>query len=245
MIKSSNPALWENIFSSIWLEQKRDWELMTLEWTVNKTWIFLFFVFLGFIVSWTFWSLFSVFILPLVIINLVIWIIIIWKKHLAWTLWFIYSLLEGLTLWVLSLVLEKQFSWIVIQAITGTLWVFWVMLFLYKTKVIQVTENFKLWVTAATWWIIILYLISLFWNITWLYNLPYIHTWGPIWIWLSIFIVWIAALNLIMDFDFIEKWVEEKAPKYMEYYWAFGLIVTLVWLYFEILRLLTKLKSEE
>jgi len=118
------------------------------------------------------------------------------------------------------------------------------MLFLYKSKLIQVTENFKLWVVAATGWIAIIYLISLVWMMTWLYNVPYIHESGPIWIWLSIFIVWIAALNLVMDFDFVEKGVEEKAPKYMEYYWAFWLIVTLVWLYLEILRLLSKLKSD-
>lgn len=242
MIKSSNPALKEDTFQNLAEDQTGD--TMTLEWTTNKTWIFLLVLLVWAIISWSIWQAFIVFLLPLILVNLIVWIVIIWKKHLAWILWFLYSFLEWLVLWTLSLYFEQQFPGIVIQAIAWTLWVFWTMLFLYKSKIIQATENFKLGVTAATGGVAILYLVSLFWTITWLYNMPYIHEGGVVWIWLSVVIVWIAALNLVMDFDFVEKWVQEKAPKYMEYYGAFGLVVTLVWLYLEILRLLVKLKSE-
>lgn len=114
------------------------------------------------------------------------------------------------------------------------------MLGLYKTKIIKVTENFKTWVIASTWAIALIYLISLTWNLNWWFNIPYIHDSWLYGILFSVFVVWIASLNLILDFDNIEKWVELKAPKYMEWYTSFWLLVTLIWLYLEILKILSK-----
>ncbi len=116
------------------------------------------------------------------------------------------------------------------------------LLFAYRTGLIRATENFKLGVVAATGGIALVYLASIvlaFFDV----RVPFIHESGLIGIGFSLFVVVIAALNLVLDFDFIETGVEQGAPKYMEWYGAFGLLVTLVWLYLEILRLLSKLQS--
>jgi uncharacterized YccA/Bax inhibitor family protein len=170
--------------------------------------------------------------------------IIIWKKELAPSLAPIYACIEWVFIWVVSLMFEVSYPGIIIQAVSLTFGVFLTMLLLYQTWIIKPTENFKLWVVAATWWIAFLYLISLFGNLTGLYNIGYIHeTWWIYWILISGVIVIIAALNLVLDFDFIESWVELKAPKYMEWYAAFWLLITLIWLYLEILRLIAKARD--
>ena len=116
------------------------------------------------------------------------------------------------------------------------------MLFLYGTGIIRATEKFKIGVIAATGAICLVYLVSfvvsLFGS-----NIPYIHDSGPVGIGFSLVVVVIAALNLILDFDFIEQGVNQQAPKYMEWYGGFSLLVTLIWMYLEILRLLAKLKG--
>jgi len=116
------------------------------------------------------------------------------------------------------------------------------LLFAYRSGLIKATENFKLGVVAATGGIFLVYLATIvlgFFGI----NIPMIHESGIVGIGFSLFVVVIAALNLVLDFDFIETGVEQGAPKYMEWYGAFGLMVTLVWLYIEFLRLLSKLQS--
>lgn len=150
--------------------------------------------------------------------------------------------MEWLAIWVISGMYEKELPWIVIQAVSLTFGVFIIMLFLYKSKVIKVTENFKSWIIAATGSIALIYIISLFWSLTWWFNIPYIHESWLVGILFSLFVVWIAALNLILDFDSVESWVKMKAPKYMEWYTSFWLLVTLIWLYLEILKLLAKLR---
>jgi uncharacterized YccA/Bax inhibitor family protein len=116
------------------------------------------------------------------------------------------------------------------------------LLFLYKTGIIKATENFKLIVTSATGGIALLYISQLILGMFGV-NIPYIHESGVIGIGFSLFVVVIAALNLVMDFDFIESGAEEQAPKFLEWYAAFGLMVTLIWLYFEFLKLLSKLRD--
>ena len=135
-----------------------------------------------------------------------------------------------------------QYPGIVIQAVGLTFCTMFSLLGAYKSGLIKVTENFKLGVFAATGAIGIFYFFSIilgFFGI----NLPLIHSNGIFGIGFSVFVVVIAALNLVMDFDFIESGEAMGAPKYMEWYSAFGLMVTLVWLYIEILRLLAKLQS--
>ena len=154
----------------------------------------------------------------------------------------LYAALQGLFLGGISATFELRFPGIVIQAVGLTMMVFLALLFAYKSKLIQATENFKLGITAATGGIALLYIVQLvlsFFGI----HIPYIHESGPIGIGFSLVVVTIAALNLVMDFDFIENGAARRAPKYMEWYAAFGLLVTLVWLYLEMLRLLAKLQS--
>lgn len=114
----------------------------------------------------------------------------------------------------------------------------------YKTGLIKATENFKLGVVAATGGIFLIYVVSIMLGLFGA-TIPYIHESGIIGIGFSLFVVVIAALNLVLDFDFIESGAASGAPKFMEWYAAFGLMVTLVWLYIEVLILLVKLRSRD
>jgi uncharacterized YccA/Bax inhibitor family protein len=153
-----------------------------------------------------------------------------------------YSALEGLALGGISAFFEQRYPGIVIQAIALTFGTLAVLLMAYTTGVIKATENFKLGVAAATGAVFLVYMATMvlgFFGI----SVPFIHEGGLIGIIFSLVVVVIAALNLVLDFDFIETGVKRGAPKFMEWYAAFGLMVTLVWLYLEILRLLAKLQS--
>jgi uncharacterized YccA/Bax inhibitor family protein len=156
----------------------------------------------------------------------------------------LYSVLEGFALGGISVMLESLYPNIVIQAVALTFGTAGCLLIAYKSGVIKATENFKLGVFAATGGIAVIYLVG------WIMSrfgsgIPYIHENGFIGIGFSLVVVVIAALNLVLDFDFIEKGAENGAPKFMEWYAAFGLMVTLIWLYIEILRLLAKLNSRK
>jgi uncharacterized YccA/Bax inhibitor family protein len=154
----------------------------------------------------------------------------------------IYALLEGLFLGGISAVLNAQMPGIVIQAVGLTFGTLACLLVAYRTGIIKAAENFKLGVVAATGGICLLYMVSIVMGFFG-GSIPMIHSSSPMGIGFSLFVVVIAALNLVLDFDFIEQGAEHGAPKYMEWYAAFGLMVTLVWLYLEILRLLAKLNS--
>ena len=150
-----------------------------------------------------------------------------------------YALLEGLALGGISATLEVRFPGIVIQAVGLTFGTLFCLLAAYRSGLIKATENFKLGVVAATGAIFVLYMVSFVMGFFG-GSIGFIHESGTFGILFSAFVVVIAALNLVLDFDFIESAVEQGAPKYMEWYGAFGLLVTLVWLYLEILRLLAK-----
>jgi len=165
-----------------------------------------------------------------------------WKKEWAAITGSLYAIAEGLFLGGLSAMYEHQFNGIVIQAVLLTGGTLIALLAAYSMRIIKATENFKLGVFAATGGIALVYLVSIvlgFFGI----HIPFIHSNGTFGILFSVGVVIIAALNLVLDFDFIENGCERGAPKYMEWYAAFGLLVTLVWLYIEILRLLAKLNS--
>ena len=156
----------------------------------------------------------------------------------------LYAGLEGVALGGISYVFEQMYPGIVAQAVFLTFGTLGALLFAYRSGIIRATENFKLGVFAATGGIGLVYLLSFvlgFFGI----SVPLIHSSGTFGILFSVFVVVIAALNLVLDFDFIEEGAERGAPKYMEWYGAFGLLVTLVWLYLEILRLLAKLQSRD
>ena len=151
----------------------------------------------------------------------------------------VYAALEGAVVGGISRLFEYEFEGIVLQAILLTLGVFVILLGLYASRLIKVTENFRLGVIAATGAIFLVYIVDLLLR-AFGFEVPYLNDAGPVGIGISVVIVIIAALNLVLDFDFIEQGTDSRAPAYMNWYAAFGLLVTLVWLYLEILRLLAK-----
>ncbi|MEW6775088.1 MAG: Bax inhibitor-1/YccA family protein [Bdellovibrionota bacterium] len=251
-MRTSNPALSEKTFRDLPAAAER----MTLEGTVNKS-----FALIGLLLMTAIWSwqnavtdnplsplgkevIIPSWYLPLIFASFVIGIVIIFAKKTSPFLAPAYALGEGLMLGTLSAYFELLYPGIVLQAVLLTAGVFLTLLLAYRTKFIRATENFKLGVVAATGGIAILYLIDLglhFWGGR---QVPFIHETGLYGILFSLFVVVIAALNLVLDFDFIEKGAEQGAPKYMEWYASFGLLVTLVWLYLEILRLLAKTRKK-
>jgi uncharacterized YccA/Bax inhibitor family protein len=154
----------------------------------------------------------------------------------------VYALAEGLFLGGVSASLEAQYPGIVVQAVGGTFGTLAGLLLAYQSGLIKATENFKLGIVAATGGICLVYLMSMVGSFLG-FPIPSIHAAGPIGIGFSLVVVVIAALNLVLDFDYIEQAAERGSPKYLEWYGAFALMVTLVWLYMEILRLLSKLRS--
>ena len=171
-------------------------------------------------------------------------LITIFKKTWAPVTAPIYAVLEGLFLGAISGVFNQAYPGIAMQAVALTIGTLFTLLLAYRSGIIKATENFKLGVVAATGGIAMLYLVSIVMGFFGA-SIPFIHSSGTFGILFSLFVVVIAALNLVLDFDFIESGAEAGAPKYMEWYAAFGLMVTLVWLYLEILRLLAKLQSRD
>jgi len=166
------------------------------------------------------------------------------KPHLSPTLAPLYAGLEGLFVGGISAIYASFMDGIIFQAVTLTMAVFFLMLFIYKSRIIKVDSKFRMGVIMATGAIFVVYLASFvlsFFGIT----VPYLHEGGPIGIGISVVIVGVAALNLMLDFDNFEKGEQYKAPTYMEWFSAMGLLVTLVWLYVEILRLLSKINSSD
>lgn len=250
MIRSSNPALNDKVFSEARFSDKErasnSSEVMTVDGTVNRSAILLFCILMPASLIWNefFKGNLSVtnYILPGFLMALVIGIVIHFKKTWSMYLAPIYSVCQGVALGALSAFFEARYPGIVIQAVALTFGTFAGLLLAYKSGFIKATENFKLGIFAATAGIMLIYILSVvlgFFGV----NIPYIHESGLIGIGFSVFVVIIAALNLVLDFDFIENGSERGAPKYMEWYAAFGLIVTLVWLYIEFLRLLAKLND--
>ena len=154
----------------------------------------------------------------------------------------IYAALEGLFIGALSAFAESKFPGIVLQATGLTFGILFALLGAYRSGLIKATENFKLGVAAATGGIFLVYMASFVLGMFGV-AIPFLHDATPIGIGISVFICIIAALNLVLDFDFIENGADNGAPKYMEWLGAFGLMVTLIWLYIEILHLLMKLRS--
>lgn len=174
----------------------------------------------------------------------VVALITVFKKTWAPVTAPIYAVLEGLFLGAISGVMNMAYPGIAMQAIALTIGTLFTLLLAYRSGIIRATENFKLGVVAATGGIAMLYLVNIVMGFFGA-SIPFIHESGTFGILFSLFVVVIAALNLVLDFDFIEQGAEAGAPKYMEWYAAFGLMVTLVWLYLEILRLLAKLQSRD
>ena len=238
-MRSGNPALNSKIFTSV---DQDDSGTMTIEGTVNKTAMSL--LLLMATASYA-WMNPSPGLMMLGFIGgFILAIVTIFKK--TWAPYTVsgYALLEGLALGGVSRIFEMQYPGIASQAIFLTFGILAALLLAYKSGVIKPTENFKLGVFAATGGIFIMYLISFFMSFFGSgMSIMNPNNASMLSIGFSLFVVVIASLNLVLDFDFIEEGAERGAPKYMEWYGAFGLLVTLIWLYLEILRLLAKLYS--
>jgi len=167
-------------------------------------------------------------------------LVTIFKKSWAPITAPIYAACEGLALGSVSAMYEVRYPGIVFQSMALTFGTLAVLLVTYRTGAIRATDGFRRGVIAATGAIALVYLASFLLQMFGV-NVGFIHSAGPLGIGISLLVVGVAALNLVLDFDFIEKGAKQGAPKYMEWYGAFGLLVTLVWLYLEILRLLSKL----
>jgi len=241
LMRTSNPALNEKAFKG----QVAIGEAMTLQGTVNKTGALLLCVVAT--AAWT-WGLSHSntpeaaipWMIGGVLGGFAVALVTIFKKTWSPITAPIYALLEGLALGGISAIFEKMYPGVAIQAVGLTLGTLFVMLLAYKTGMIRATQGFKLGVIAATGGIAVLYLVEMALSFFFHVQVPAINGSGPWGIAFSLFVVVIAALNLVLDFDMIETGVNGGAPKYMEWYGAFGLMVTLIWLYLEILRLLGK-----
>ena len=252
-MRSGNPVLGDNTFLDVGSGQVvsgGDATTMTINGTVNKTALMLALVVLGAAFTWSKYtgpeSVGAVipWVMTGAIGGLVVCLITVFKKTWAPVTAPVYAVLEGLFVGGLSAIMEAQFPGIVMQAAGLTFAVLFSLLAAYRSGLIRATENFKLGVVAATGGIFLLYLVN-FGMSFFGKSIPFIHESGWLGIGFSAFVVVIAALNLVLDFDFIENGVEQRAPKYMEWFGAFALTVTLVWLYIEILRLLAKLQSRD
>ncbi len=246
--RSGNPALNKNSFKETISDVQRGPvtrnELMTIKGTVDKTAFSLllmigsgYYVYTEQIVS---------LILPGCLLGLAVAIFTIFKKQYAPITVPIYALFQGLFLGGISFMYGQMYEGIVHNAVLLTVTILLSLLLAYRSGLIKPTENFKLGIFAATGGIALFYIISFIASFFGGGLAIFDPTNGSMTsILVSLFIVIIASLNLVLDFDFIEEASEKGAPKYMEWYGAFGLLVTLVWLYLEILRLLAKINSRD
>ncbi len=247
--KSGNPTLTEKIFNKSMATNLDG--AMTVRGTLNK-FGFLFIMVLA-SAAFTWYRFYNgqdinVLMIGGAIGGLVVAIVLAFKPNLSGYLAPLYALLEGFFIGGISAVINfamaESYPGIIMQAVGLTFGVAISMFLLYNFRVIKATERFKSVVITATMGIAFFYLIAFglsFFNI----DIPFLHEGGWLGIGFSLFVVTIAALNLIMDFDMIEQGAEMGAPKFMEWYGAFGLMVTIVWLYIEILRLLSKIASRD
>jgi uncharacterized YccA/Bax inhibitor family protein len=223
-------------------------ERMTIEGTANKTGVLLLCALVPAMFVWSrFFTDQSVggFIALGAIGGLIVALVTTFKAEWSPVTAPIYAALEGLFIGGLSAVMEARLPGIALQAGGLTFGVLFTMLALYKACIIRVTDTFRTVILAATGGIALVYLVSGLMRLFTGYPIPLIHEGGVFGIIFSLVVVGVAAFNLAMDFDFIETAADEGAPKFMEWYGAFGLMVTLVWLYIEILRLLAKLRSDD
>ena len=251
LMKTSNPALGESTFRNVggsgYLVDAA--ARMTLSGTVNKTGILLILTFAS--AAWTWFryvatgdpaSVGGLMALGL-FGGLICAMVTIFKKEWSPVTAPLYALLEGLMLGGVSAMIDLRYPGIAVQAVGLTFGTLLALLLAYTSRVIKVTQKFALGIVAATGGIMLFYFAQM---ILGFFHIPFlmsVHGSGTVGIIFSLIVCAVAALNLVLDFDFIERGVNYGAPKFMEWYGAFGIMVTLVWLYLEILRLLSKMRS--
>ena len=241
LLRSNNPVLQEKAFTG----ELATGEAMTIQGTVNKTGLLLLFVVVA--AAWT-WGLSRSetpeaafpWMIGGALLGFVTALVTVFKKTWAPISAPIYAVCEGLFLGGITAIFDRSYPGIAIQAVSLTFAVMFVMLLAYKFGIIRATRGFKLGVIAATGGIALVYLVNMVMSLFFHTQMSFLYSSTKLGIGISLFIVAVAALNLIIDFDMIENAARMGAPKYMEWYGAFGLMVTLIWLYLEILRLLGK-----
>ena len=251
LFKTSNPALGNNTFNGLSDSQYGGaidaMSRMTLSGTVNKTGILLICAIAT--AGWT-WHQFLqtrdvADVVPLMLAGLIggfiCAMVTVFKKEWSPVTAPVYALLEGLALGGMSAAIDLRYPGIGIQAVSLTFGTLFVLLLVYSSGVIKVTNKFRIGIVAATGGIALFYVMEMLLSFFG-FQFAAINGSGVIGIGFSLIVVAVAALNLVLDFDFNERGVQSGAPKYMEWYGAFGIMVTLVWLYLEILRLLAKLR---
>jgi uncharacterized YccA/Bax inhibitor family protein len=247
-LKTSNPAFARDTWNTSALRAGYG-NTMTISGTVNKAGILMLLVFAT--AAWT-WNQFFTTGNPAAVGGYTIVgafggfiaaLVTVFKKEWAPVTAPIYALLEGLFLGALSATLELRFPGIAIESVALTFGTCFCLLLAYRSGIVRASDKFKLGIVAATGGIALIYFLSMLLGLFHV-RIPGIFGSGPVGILFSLVVVVIAALNLILDFSFIEEGAYRGAPKYMEWYSAFGLMVTLVWLYLEIIRLLSKLREE-
>lgn len=253
LTQSSNPVFSNSVFDRIQTGAQGD--RMTVSGTVNKTGLMLLILTFAAIFTWRkffgaydystpqeAFSAVSTWLLVGGIGGFITALITTFGPKRAHITAPVYAVFEGLFLGGISALFESMYPGLVMRAVVLTFGVFFVLLLLYRSGTIRATGKFRMGVMAATGGIALVYLVSF---IAGLFgaNLNFLYGNSTLSIGISLVIVVVAALNLILDFDFIDRGVAAGSPKYMEWYSAFGLMVTLIWLYLELLRLLAKLAS--
>jgi len=243
--RSTNPAMNNKIFENVAVADRG--EQMTVQGTVNKTILLFLLVLLTSTITWRMFTagnaLYATLLWVGVIGGLISALVTFFKKDWAMYTAPIYALFEGLFLGGISAVFNAKYPGIAFQAIGLTFGVLAVLLLVYKAGIIRATEKFKRGIIAATGGIAVFYIIN--WILSFFGMSVNFASMGLLGIGIQLVIVVVAALNLVMDFDFIEQGSAAGAPKYFEWFGAFGLMVTLVWLYLEILRLLSLLTGRD
>ena len=239
----SNPALNEKVLTKIRDTSRLSGDVsrMTLEGTINRAGLLILLTIAGGILGWSTQS--TVLLIGSLILSLIMVFLIVFKPERAPSLSPVYAVSEGILLGSISALYSRQYPGIVSNAMILTMSCLMIMLGLYKFKIIKVTEKFRSVLMAAMFAIMITYLINMVMGFFGT-NIPMIHEGSTAGIFFSVVVVGVAAFSLLLDFDMIEQAYTQGSPKYMEWYGGFALLVTLVWLYLEILQLLNKLNRK-
>ncbi len=242
LLTSSNPALGEGIFQKeAGTMASTNQETMTREGAINKS-LMLFLMLLGSAsLGWMYANLTMA--IVAFILGFITALVAIFKPKTSPVAAPIYALLTGLFVGAISAIYASLYGGIIFHAVTLTMAILFMMLFIYKTGIIKVTSKFRAGVIMATGAVVLIYFISIilmFFGV----SVPFLHEGGLLGIGFSLLVIGIASLNLLLDFDNFDKGEKHGAPKYMEWYVSIGLMITLVWLYVEILRLLALLQQD-
>lgn len=234
-----NPVLNKKTFQTVSYGD----DVMTTNGVINKSFILWLILAVGAYIGWKYAAVIMPFYFPILIGALILAMIVIFKQATCPYLSPFYAFGEGLIMGALTLFFEKHYPGIAFNAIFLTISVLFCMLAAFKSGIIKATNKFYAILGICTAAIALLYIVELLLSAFGITGFTFIYSSGTVGILFSVFVVIIAALNLILDFDMIQRGVDAGAPKYMEWYGAFALMITIVWLYLEILRLLSKIRN--